>query len=304
MRHDHGDAVCEVCRGPSAWVFAQTPAATAGRRLDFNLCRNRRCGLLFSSTDITDDELASVYSGLGIAEYYERVGTVSALKAEAAVGELRGLVRQPAPVIIDFGCGGGHFLRAVADQEPDWTIVGYDFDAGSVESCRATGLQATTEIDELPEADVVVMLDVAEHVKDPAALFARARRLLRPGGLLYVHTPRRCIWDSTALRLVRLPVLRAVASTWLRSRVSIYHLRLWTDEALVSAVRTADFHVVRHARQLELSWPIATYAEVYVGERLGAPPAVVRAATAVGKAAVRCRLLRNKAVLTAELTKT
>jgi 2-polyprenyl-3-methyl-5-hydroxy-6-metoxy-1,4-benzoquinol methylase len=37
--------------------------------------------------------------------------------------------------------------------------------------------------------DAVTMLDVLEHVPDPQATVLACARILRPGGLLYLHTP-------------------------------------------------------------------------------------------------------------------
>jgi SAM-dependent methyltransferase len=51
-------------------------------------------------------------------------------------------------------------------------------------------MQGTLDTADLPEDhfDVVTLWDVIEHVIDPQSVLERAHRLLKPGGLVVVHT--------------------------------------------------------------------------------------------------------------------
>jgi SAM-dependent methyltransferase len=93
---------------------------------------------------------------------------------------------------LDVGCGIGTLLRAV--QNRGWDATGTEVAPAAVESVRAAGMDARLGVLgdlDLPEAgfDVVSMVEVIEHVPDPDSLVADARRLLRPGGALYITTP-------------------------------------------------------------------------------------------------------------------
>jgi len=265
-----------------------------GRPIDFYLCS--KCGLLFGGTDISDEDLSAMYRALDTGSYYDRVEEPSKVKAARAVSDLSSVLRGGAQ-IVDLGCGGGHLLRAVRDADQPWSATGYDLDPGSVELCRKAGLSATSDLAALPQADAVTMLDVAEHVKDPRAFFSQAHDLLKPGGILYLHTPRRCIWDTTALKILRVPLLRALSAMWLGTRVSWYHQRLWTDRALDRMVADSGFVVIERRQEMELSWPIDAYIDTYVKKKFRAPAIVQRGAHMIGKTVVRFRLLRNKAIV-------
>lgn len=289
---------CEVCGASSRHALDLEHSGTV---LSFHLCS--RCGQLFNSTDISDELLANAYAAMDPAEHYKIRESTARVKARRAVEDVRQIVpTDAAPVVIDFGCGGGHFLDVIRTTHPTWETVGYDLDDDSVQMCQRAGLRATTDITSLPEADVVVMLDLAEHVKDQRSLFCTAAGLLKPGGNLYIHTPRRCVWDSAALRLLRIPRLRWGAMMWLRTRVSVFHLRLWSDAGLHRAVVDAGFEITSYRRELELSWPVETYIDVYVARKFHVPVPIERVLNLFAWGFVRLRLLRNKAIVIARLS--
>lgn len=99
----------------------------------------------------------------------------------------------PAPArILDFGCGGGEYLkrmRRLGNQ-----VTGVDFDPASLDLARRSGLDVMFPEDLDAAAhdgsfDLVTLAHVIEHVQDPVALLRRLRRCLRPGGRLYLETP-------------------------------------------------------------------------------------------------------------------
>jgi SAM-dependent methyltransferase len=100
--------------------------------------------------------------------------------------------------LLDIGCGtgwlAGHFARYTGiDGSPDAV-------ARALEAGRNV---IAGDVDErLPFADetfdAIVMKDLLEHVRDPVALVREARRVLRPGGLLFASSPdaQRWVWDD------------------------------------------------------------------------------------------------------------
>jgi 2-polyprenyl-3-methyl-5-hydroxy-6-metoxy-1,4-benzoquinol methylase len=93
---------------------------------------------------------------------------------------------------LDVGCGAGTLLEAARGR--GWEVIGTEVAERAAQALRPKGFDVRSgELGqlELPEAefDVVSMLEVIEHVPDVSALLAASRRLLRPGGALYVTTP-------------------------------------------------------------------------------------------------------------------
>jgi SAM-dependent methyltransferase len=93
---------------------------------------------------------------------------------------------------LDVGCGAGTLLEAARGR--GWEVIGTEVAERAARALRAKGFDVKSgELGqlELPEAgfDVVSIVEVIEHVPDLSALLAASRRLLRPGGALYVTTP-------------------------------------------------------------------------------------------------------------------
>jgi SAM-dependent methyltransferase len=107
--------------------------------------------------------------------------------------------------ILEWGCGAGRMLGAVAAARPDLELVGMDVSRAAVEEgCRAlpgAQLRVCPAGGPLPaddgEFDAVFVLDALEHVDDPAAVLAELRRVLAPGGRLHLNVP--CEGDTLAL---------------------------------------------------------------------------------------------------------
>lgn len=102
--------------------------------------------------------------------------------------------------LLDIGCGGGLVSEPMARLGAD--MVGADATAVNIGVARAHAEQQGLEIDyraTTAEAlvaagegfDVVLALEIVEHVADPAAFVATCHDLLRPGGLLILSTLNR-----------------------------------------------------------------------------------------------------------------
>src|SRR5256885_4756732 len=99
----------------------------------------------------------------------------------------------PHPVhLLDLGCGTGNLLAALSEFGE---AVGMEVHPELIAAARAAGRDVRTG--RLPDdfgvapgwADVVLLLDVIEHLDDDVAALVAARRAVAPGGLLVVTVP-------------------------------------------------------------------------------------------------------------------
>jgi SAM-dependent methyltransferase len=94
------------------------------------------------------------------------------------------------PEVLDLGCGLGGYSLELAKR--GFAVRGLDVSEEYVERARALGVDADTYDGTTPPlagdaVDTVILFEVIEHLDDPAALLAEARRVARRNVL--VSTP-------------------------------------------------------------------------------------------------------------------
>lgn len=98
--------------------------------------------------------------------------------------------------VFDIGCGRGEFLEMLRDNQVP--AYGMDLDINMLKACRENGLQvsqgdAIEYLKTLGERSLLAVscIHVAEHLPFSVlqTLFAEVRRVLVPGGMLFLETP-------------------------------------------------------------------------------------------------------------------
>ena len=196
-----------------------------------------RCGLAYADPRPSAAEILGRYSRVEDPLYLEE------LEGRRLTFErhLQGLerFRRPPGCLLDVGACTGALVEVASRR--GWQALGLEPSAWAVSQAVARGLrvqQGALESHSLPEEawDVVTLWDVIEHLPDPALALSRSFRLLRPGGLLVVHTMDA---DSVLARLAgpRWP--------WLMEM----HLYYYSRRTLAAALRRAGFEVLGSAAQ-------------------------------------------------------
>jgi ubiquinone biosynthesis O-methyltransferase len=102
--------------------------------------------------------------------------------------------------VLDLGCGGGFMAEPLARRGAH--VIGVDPSAPAIEAARRHAEESGLSIDyrvgtgeKLPvengAVDIVVCVDVLEHVRDLDAVIGEVRRVLKPGGLFLFDTINR-----------------------------------------------------------------------------------------------------------------
>lgn len=104
-------------------------------------------------------------------------------------GIIKSLVKKRGGKILDFGCGGGHFLSRVSS---DWQKYGVDISGEARVVAKKKGVITFEALDDLREFtnffDVIVMFATIEHLPNPKEVVRQLSKLLKVGGLFVVMT--------------------------------------------------------------------------------------------------------------------
>lgn len=262
--------------------------------------RCKTCGSVFVGNDIGTQELAAAYASVDEMAYYALTREASEAKFRAAARDVAQLAPRQAQ-IIDLGSGDGAFARALHAEGFANLSIHEIPGSGLADVSGVLRIYRDTDYATIPTGsfDVVTMMDVMEHVPRPALTLAAAKRMLRPGGILYLHTPVVTALDRIVHVLLKAPILGRLARLWQRARTSIFHLQNYTPRALTELAEREGFQVLRADRINELSWPLELYVRIYLVDRAGLPRVLAPFFAAVAGLVVRSRLHANKGVLAA-----
>jgi 2-polyprenyl-3-methyl-5-hydroxy-6-metoxy-1,4-benzoquinol methylase len=264
-RNPHGDTAtrlalvetpCALCGADDA-----TPEAF-GYDFEYNTAQNgfrfvrcRRCHHVYLNPRPSASDLGVIYP----SNYYTLAGTGGLVRRMQRVWEGKKVrvyedaVGQGKRRILDVGCGDGRFLQVLKDFGPDdWELVGVDFDPAAVARCRERGFSAHAGRveDLLPEAgtfDAVVMLQLIEHVENPAVIAEKVFSLLRSGGAFVIETPNLAGWDYSLFK-----------SRWWGHYHFPRHYNLFSTDSLTRMLEKAGFVIDRTEQLISTSaWTIS-----------------------------------------------
>ncbi len=146
--------------------------------------------------------------------------------------------------ILEIGCGTGEVLKLL----DKWgNVTGVDFSQEAVDACRKRGFKNlicgdVNEIDfkgKENSFDLVVCLDVLEHIQDDVKTMKITYKLLKPGGIFIVAVP-------------------AYKFLWSTHDEALHHRRRYHSLEIKQKIKDSGFKLLKHTHFVALLFfPIA-----------------------------------------------
>jgi SAM-dependent methyltransferase len=173
------------------------------------------CGLFVQNPQPSDDQLTAIYGSnyfIGSSEN-DRLGSqfdlVKRATAALQLDEIAAYLRPRGQAasglsLLEIGCGHGNMLLEARDAGYEVSGLEYSADAARVANRKLAAdrvqVGALAE-NTFPEQsfDVCILADVIEHVRDPASFLGHVRRVLKPGGVVFIATPSADSWSARLL---------------------------------------------------------------------------------------------------------
>ncbi|MCB2155784.1 class I SAM-dependent methyltransferase [bacterium] len=141
--------------------------------------------------------------------------------------------------VLDVGCGTGLMLQTVAS----WKPIGLDFSQLALKFCRDRGIEnlALADVVHLPfetgSLDLILALDMMEHVERDDLLIREFNRVLRPGGYLMATVP-------------------AHEELWSDHDIALHHFRRYSHKSLRKLLASGGFRPVKYSFAIFFVHPI------------------------------------------------
>lgn len=239
---------CKICGSADLSVFVHTARCGA-------------CGVLLYWPYPSDEE-AREHDGLKTAEQSLAWYSASSFRNHANFTNMlrfamdEGLLGRKLD-ILDYGGGGGQFAMVCRSHFPEATVYITDVNDGALlDQWRPMNIQISFAdfSSDTRSFDVVFMNDVFEHVQDPLAVLKMLSRKLKPGGKIFVDTPKQ-FWVYPFLRTISKTLYEKV----LRGTVSTAHLQIWSRPAFDLVVEKAGLTLARYEELSEYTMPPSFY---------------------------------------------
>ena len=192
------------------------------------------------------EELTRLHEEVGGSDHF-----IDLASRAHAVEEVARAARPGPSMIVEIGCSSGFLLSELMGRLPGNVFLGVDYTYGTLEALgRRLRSIPLVQFDltrcPLPDAfaDIIVMLNVLEHIGDDQAAIGEVHRIAKPGGSVIIEVP-------------------AASSLFdVYDRV-LMHRRRYDMAPLLARLRKAGFHIERSSHLGFLLYPL-----FYLSKRL------------------------------------
>jgi 2-polyprenyl-3-methyl-5-hydroxy-6-metoxy-1,4-benzoquinol methylase len=210
-----------------------------------------KCGLV-STYPVPDDATIEAHYARKFKGYYElrlRFEQQYHVVDRQYHKLLQAVVHVSRPSILDVGCFTGGLLQVL--EQNGWDVYGLELQPEAVEVAkgRLPGrvFQADLHSRHFPQRqfDVVSLLGVIEHVKDPMRMLRRCAEVLAPNGTLILQTPNSGSFLAHAMRQFWPPY------------APVEHIHLFSHRAMrraISQVGLQNVRILNHWKRLPVAY--------------------------------------------------
>ena len=227
-------AACSACGSTRVKLLRHSD------RWNFDVGRCRVCGTAWALDARSPEEVEGRYDRDTQDQYVELMSDSDRVYASVLAGLRERLAAHSDPLVFDVGAGTGEFLATA--REAGFRIAGSELNLQAAEyTLERHGIQLSTRrlSEEEPEsADALTMWCVVAHVPEPEPFLEEALAMLRPGGLLFLRTPRWCSLDTAGAFAGKASRGRYAFADF---RVTQAHLHLFSDQGLRRILGSAGF---------------------------------------------------------------
>jgi SAM-dependent methyltransferase len=244
---DYPNDICPACGGIglryAGAVYYPPSPKVAGVPIDLPagecfLKRCEACGFQYKFPPITTSALLDCYAKSDAGHWGI---DPRRRKFDVIKNAVRG--RASGRSILDIGCFNGALLEYFG---PEWTRFGLEPSGAAAEVAAGRGVQILGKTIEDLQAtarfDVVLAIDVLEHILDPADFFRRVAQSLNPGGILVILTGDTGAWPW------RLQGSRYWYVSYLPEHTSFYSRKTVTTLAERNGMQSIDCSILSHER--------------------------------------------------------
>jgi len=146
--------------------------------------------------------------------------------------------------VLDIGCGTGLILQGISGKS---YAIGVDFSPKALSFCEKRNLKNLVrgDVRDLPIAessvDLVLALDLLEHIEDDERLMNEIRRILKPGGFLLATVP-------------------AHQYLWSEHDEALHHYRRYSKTDFLRLVKNRGFSLIKYSYVISLTFlPILVF---------------------------------------------
>jgi SAM-dependent methyltransferase len=150
--------------------------------------------------------------------------------------------------VLDIGCGNGYVSSILVQQNE---VIGVDISKSALIDAKMLGLSAlVSDIRTIPfeerSFDVVLALDILEHLFDPVGLLEEANRILKDDGTLILSIPNASNIASRALFLLTGEINDMTDISNIRTPGFMFseHIRFFSERMIRKVIQSTGFEIV------------------------------------------------------------